>query len=352
MPDVPRSLAELTPPWLSGAIARRCPGAIVSGIELGPVADGTNRRATVRLQYASGNGPEAVFVKAPGRLLHRLALLALGAWQTEAQLAAADPELPLEHPLPYAAAIDRRRLAAVVVTDDITTRGGTPNDGIRPLSVTAVRDGLAGLARMHAAYWDRPLPEPLQFVQPWRLSARYAPISAASLANARRRLSRLGEAGLLPARATVALLERQFRHSARLAASGPQTLLHGDPHPGNTYSLPGDRTGFYDWQLVRTGSWSHDVGYFLVGSLDVDDRRRHEDELLAGYLETLHEAGVSVPAADATSRYRASPAYGLGTWLHTLSAGSFQPADVCLATLRRFAAAYDDLGTVHWTTSD
>jgi hypothetical protein len=163
---VPRSLSELTPEWLTAAIADRCPGAVVSDLAVGPVADGTNRRASVRLQYASGSGPPAVFVKAPGRILHRLALLALGAWQTEAQLAAAAPDLPLAHPLPYAAAVDRQRLAAIVVTDDITTCGGRPNDGLTALSVAEVRDGLAGLARMHAAYWERPLPGALRFVQP------------------------------------------------------------------------------------------------------------------------------------------------------------------------------------------
>ncbi|MHB1999953.1 MAG: phosphotransferase, partial [Solirubrobacteraceae bacterium] len=131
-----------------------------------------------------------------------------------------------------------------------------------------------------------------------------------------------------------------------LAATGPQTLLHGDPHPGNTYALAGGRTGFYDWQLIRTGNWSHDVGYFLVSSLDVASRREHERELLGGYLAALRGYGVAAPdAAGAWERYRASPAYGLGAWLHTFSAGSFQPESVCVATLERFAAAYDDLET-------
>ena len=48
---------------------------------------------------------------------------------------------------------------------------------------------------------------------------------------------------------------------------------------------------------------------------------------------------------EAWARYRATPAFGLGSWLHTLSVGSFQAVDVCLATLRRFAAAYEDLET-------
>ena len=141
-------------------------------------------------------------------------------------------------------------------------------------------------------------------------------------------------------------LEVGFRHSATEARRGPQTVLHGDPHPANTYSIPGGRTGFYDWQLARTGNWSHDIGYFLAGSLAIDDRRSNERALLAEYLDVLSHAGVDASGFDeAWTRYRATPAYGLATWLHTIAAGSFQPLDTCLATIRRFAAAYDDLET-------
>jgi hypothetical protein len=38
--------------------------------------------------------------------------------------------------------------------------------------------------------------------------------------------------------------------------------------------------------------------------------------------------------------------------MHTLSAGSFQPIDVSLATIRRFAAAYDDLETTRSVVAD
>jgi hypothetical protein len=91
------------------------------------------------------------------------------------------------------------------------------------------------------------------------------------------------------------------------------------------------------------------VGYFIIGSLDVASRRAHEADLLETYLDALARSGGQPPPfAQAWDRYRASPAFGLGTWLHTLSGGSFQPLDVCLATVSRFAAAYEDLGTCRW----
>lgn len=353
MVPVPRTLDELTPAALTVALAGRCPGAVVAEARLGPVADGTNRRTSVRLTYARGTGPGTVFVKLSGRLAHRLALAALGAVAAEARLAASGVDLPIDHPAPFAAGVDLRRLAAVVVTEDVAELGGRPNAATSPLGVDEVAHGLEGLARLHGAFADRPLPPGLAFLRPWRLGRRWAPVSAASLWRGLRRLDRAASrGGAAPGGGAGAggfdplALERQFRSSAVLAAAGPQTVLHGDPHPGNTYGLVGDRTGFYDWQLVRTGHFSHDVGYFVISSLAVEDRRAHERALLRHYLEALRAAWAGAPGIDESfDRYRAQPAFGLATWLHTLAAGSFQPHEVCTATIARFRAAYDDLET-------
>jgi hypothetical protein len=328
---------------MTQALAPHFPGVVVDRVRIGEVADGTNRRARVGLRYRAGQGPESVFVKREGRVVNRLALSALGARDSEARLFDSGAQLPLEHAAAYAAGVDRRRLATVVVMEDVTLRSATPNTPTVALSVGQVENGLRGLALLHAAYWGRPLPEPLEFLRPWRLSSAWAPLSLASLARARRLLRTGGHAAKLPPIAEATTLERGFRNWATVARSGPQTVLHGDPHPGNTYALPDDGTGFYDWQLVRTGSWSHDVGYFIVASLAVADRRAHERTLLRHYLGELTRAGAPAPDfAAAWPLYRLTPPFGLGTWLHTLSGGGFQPIDECLATIGRFAAAYAD----------
>jgi len=343
--SVPRSWAELTPSWLTEALAGAFPGAVVEAVEPRDVVDGTNARARIDLRYSTGDGPERVFVKREGRLLNRLALTALGAREAEARLAggpdAAPARLPLDHPAFYASALDARRLAAVTVMEDVTLRGGRPNQATVPLSVEEVRSGLRGLARLHAEHWDRPLSPPLDFARPWRLGRVWAPVSWGSLARALRLLRAGGHGKLIPAGVNAGVVERGFRGWARTAAAHPRTLLHGDPHPGNTYALPGQETGFYDWQLVRTGNWSHDVGYFVVSSLAVDDRRAAERDLLADYLAALAAAGgPAIGFTPAWALYRRTPVFGLGTWLHTLAGGGFQPLDVCLATIERFAAAY------------
>lgn len=328
-PVVPRSWVEVTPAWLSEALGRP-----VSQLRLVDVADGTNARARVIARLADRDEPVRLFLKREGRVINRLALSVLRAREAEADLARGHVDLPLEHPAFLAGAVDRRRLAAIVVMEDVTARGGRPNSLVRPLTVAEVAAGLRELAALHGAYWGRPLPE---FVRTWRVGRPWAAPAWAGLLRARSRLRRLGS----PLGIDLAEIERGFRASAELARRGPQTLLHGDPHPGNTYAI-GKTIGFYDWQLVRQGAWVHDVGYFLASGLTVADRRGHERDLLAGYLDALAERGGERPE-DAWAQYRRTPVYGLGAWLQTIAAGTFQPVDTCLAAIERFAAAYRDL---------
>jgi aminoglycoside phosphotransferase (APT) family kinase protein len=108
------------------------------------------------------------------------------------------------------------------------------------------------------------------------------------------------------------------------------------------YLLPDDDVGFLDWQVVRRGHWSQDVGYFLQGALTHADRRAAERELIASY---AGELGRWVSPADAWQWYRGSPAYGLAIWLSTLGTDGYQPQDVSLELAVRYAAAFVELQT-------
>jgi aminoglycoside phosphotransferase (APT) family kinase protein len=127
----------------------------------------------------------------------------------------------------------------------------------------------------------------------------------------------------------------------------PQTLLHGDPHIGNTYVLPDDTVGFLDWQMARRGNFSLDLGYFLQGALTIEDRRKGERDLVEEYRNALTLPADEKPSADEVwLRYRASVAHGLAIWIATLSGGdAWQGAEICLALAQRYAEAFVDLDT-------
>lgn len=346
---VPRSWNAVTPGWVSAVLRRHCDGALVSDVDLGEIDIGTTSRAFARLTYSAGHGPERVFIKAQGSIGHRLLLASTGVLFGEARILAHRDLLPLETPIVYGSVVERRTLRTITVMEDVSARGAFLNNPAEPMSPTDVASALGCLAQLHSAYWDRPLPPQLSWVKPWRMGPGYLLFGAVAPRKALTKLRKTGHLGVLPRPPwSVGDGLAMLRCSCRLARCGPQTLLHGDAHIGNTYLLPDRRVGFYDWQFIRSGSWAHDVGYLLGSSLSVQDRRAHEQDLLRGYLDSLtsNGAGPTVPTFDqAWRRYRQTPAYGLHIWLGIHASDDLHSADNSLATIERFARAFDDLET-------
>ena len=243
------------------------------------------------------------------------------------------------------ALIDEADYDFVMIMEDLTARGADPRDATRPMTIEEVATGVRGLGRMHGKYWgDRVLRNPalgwLEPFLPWD-GMEMAPLPAA--------LERLGDDA--PASVTSLtidkLIESIWKPYIRTLTASPQTLLHGDPHIGNTYLLPSGEVGFLDWQVARRGNWSLDLGYFLQGALTVADRRRSERALLEEYRESLGLPEDEMPTIDEIwLRYRASVAHGLTLWLCTASAGElWQRPDIAIALAQRYSIAYADLDT-------
>lgn len=348
--EIPKQWDEVTPQWMTHAISRHCPGAHVSDVEVVMVDDGTNRRARLRVTYDAGEGPGVVFVKAEGA--YREAHARNGNMFNEPDLFTAGVPIPVDHPLAYAVLIDRPGLDYVIVMEDVTVRGADPRDATRPMTVGQVDHGLQGLARLHSQYWAFSAathPE-LAWVQTWEPTAGFAEGLASRIPKGLER-----GAACLPEQVRELRVEAILSAWARAVTSlaqGELTLLHGDPHIGNTYVLPHDDIGFLDWQVVRRGNWSHDVGYFLVSALTVADRRRSEAELIEAYRGALAPPGGERPSKEeAWLRYRASSAYGLAVWLATLGTDTSQRREVCMRLCERYAAAFLELDSTDALTS-
>lgn len=74
-----------------------------------------------------------------------------------------------------------------------------------------------------------------------------------------------------------------------------ETVLHGDARIGNMMFPVADRHSRYvliDWQAVRKGKAAFDLAYFLVLSLNSDQRRRDEETMMKIYLDHLLNRGV------------------------------------------------------------
>ncbi|MGE3691892.1 MAG: phosphotransferase [Novosphingobium sp.] len=337
---------QFTPEQLTPIIAARHPGTRLSRVSLLDGSDGTSSRARIGLEYDQGKGPAAVFVKSQGDIWHRLLHFMTGNLYREALLYGSGVTIPIEHPAEYFGQADRARLNELVIMEDLSERHVTLHDATRIISVEAVADGLRELAKLHSAFWrftSEAYPA-LDWVETWRATLSFRMILRGTcgkgIANVRPCLpdpiAELGAIGI----------ERAWTAYIRTVGKGPLTLLHGDAHVGNTYRLPGGEFGFLDWACVRRGNWAFDAGYFLVSALEVEDRQKHERELVEIYRQALEVPVADLPShEEAWLRYRSTPAYGLAAWLGTSSSANYQSYPICTNMVRRYATAFLDLDT-------
>ncbi|MDQ2649785.1 MAG: phosphotransferase [Actinomycetota bacterium] len=323
---------------MTDALAASFPGAVVADAQLALRDDGTNRRARFRLSYADGEGPATVFLKASD-LDHAALNAATGGLFNEAKLFRTGAHLPVDHPQVHHVVIDEPKLDFILVMEDVVARGADPRDATRPLTVEQAEHGVRALARLHSAYWGhrlRSIPE-LSWVEPF--TATYELARGIEIGK-----DKVGD--LLPpeiARLSGTEIDDLWHRFVPTVTTGEQTLLHGDPHIGNTYVCPDDDIGFLDWQVVHEGHPSLDLAYFVQGALTIEDRRAAEPGLIDAYLENLDLPVDERPErADLWLRYRAAASYGMALWLAT-AASRWQRREVSIALASRYAQAAVDL---------
>jgi hypothetical protein len=351
----PADLEGLTPAVLGAALAVRSPGVVVEAVEIvaakrcGDGVASTADRVVVELSYAAGTG-----VDLPRRMILKTMLASPHApeamYENEVRFyREIRDDLDIETPLAFASHFDPATGRFGLLLEDLTAREARFPSALDPVSLDEVRSILGHLATLHARFWDSPrFGADLSWVATPTSGGMFEVFDAIGLDLIEDQVSRypfkaelIAPLGRSLPQMWELLWQVQQRHS-----SGPTTLLHGDPHLGNTYLLPGRRGGLLDWQLMMRGSWAHDVTYLLVTSLDPEIRRAHQHDLLAEYLELLSIAGVhDVPSPQvAFGQYRAAALWGLVIgWLICPPENYGQP--ITEANIARTIAAVEDLET-------
>lgn len=332
--------------WMQNVVRGQYPSAELSSFKRVGGTDGTSSRALFALEYTGGSGPRTVFAKSKGNWLRRVLQYMTGNAFIEGRLYESRADLRLEHPVFYYGAVDTRRLNDVIVMEDVSQRGAILNEATTPLSVDAVGNGLQELAKMHSSFWNYSAdthPQ-LNWVQQWESTRMFRFLlkfgckrGTACL------LDWLPESVVSPGPMMMVDAWTDYLQSI---CTGPQTLLHGDAHVGNTYLLPDGTLGFYDWGVVRRGHWSFDVGYFIISCLSKEDCRKHAKDLLQVYIDALDIAEAKPSIDEAWLRFRCSPAYGLAIWVTTGAEDGYQKPEICQALSERFSDAFVELDTL------
>ena len=360
--EAPASVADITPRWLTRALCAEVPGAqVIDFRATGPTSQ-TTSRSTLHLTYneagVEGGLPTSVFAKLTATLRQRMFLGLIRCIEGE-PLFYRDirPQLDLECPRGYHGAVEQGSWRSVVLIEDIAaTRGATFQHATTPITRDGIESLLSVMAGYHGAMWQ----SAAIARAPWLKSPLDHFDNTSAFLNMRARV----EVGIRRAADVVPPRIRQhasdlwepFIASMEGASSGPATLLHGDPHVGNTYRTASGTTALLDWQVCMKGSWAFDYAYAVATALAVDDRREWEQDLLAFYLDALRDAGGSPPPFDEAFRlYRQCLMYPFHTWTTVLGRSAVQPLmqeeDVCLLIIERLAHAIDDLNAARAFTA-
>ncbi|KAM0563124.1 hypothetical protein ACHAPJ_001975 [Fusarium lateritium] len=247
------------------------------------------------------------------------------------------PKIKIPLPPTIYAGTDTVNGQGIVILADLKARGYTFGNPLKAWTVNLVQKGVEQLATLHASTWGKK-----QEDIPWAsktLSFRDAIVGLMMPEEWDKRFAKDARPPVpefMENRERIAALyEVLWNYEPKL-----KCILHGDAHIGNTFISPEGEPGFLDWQIIHAGSAMHDVTWFVIGSLSIEDRRNHEKELLQVYLDALHRAGgPKLQMEEVWDEYRTYVFYGF-SWC--LAGPMMQSREVVDAMTERHCAAIVD----------
>jgi aminoglycoside phosphotransferase (APT) family kinase protein len=260
------------------------------------------------------------------------------------------PQLSIEAPECFGSVFDQANRSFAVLMENLALRGARFPNAMTKVDVDEIQALVTTLAELHARFWQSPaFDSELGWLATPVSGGMYPVFRALGLDLIRNQVetNACKAAMIAPLGRTIDELWVALCKAQEILANGPQTLLHGDPHIGNAYLLPGARGGFLDWQLMVKGRWSHDLTYLLVTGLSTEERRQHERDLLGFYLDELERHGVESPPKpdEAWLRYRQAAIWGLVIgWLITPTENYGEA--ITAANISRLVGAVQDLETL------
>jgi hypothetical protein len=348
--SLPTSLDGITAEWLTDALSLGSPGTAARSVEVESVIWGTATKVFLRVEYDEqpADGPPAALCLKGGFDDTMRSIAGIG-YQVEARFYR-DVAGLLGNSVPrhWFAAEDAAGNQGLVLVDDLRAVGATFGGPQVHYDVDQVAQGLTTLANVHGATWNRRGVGSLDWLTVGSMLFRPVVDSFLTPAHWDAYMDLPQTAAFDAALRDRDRVERAVHELWAADDAEVLSVSHGDPHVGNTYVLDDRVPRFLDWQTTCLAPWSDDVAYFLVGALDVEDRRKHEEDLLRHYLDALAAAGGEAPSYSAAwDAYRRHHLHGL---MFALCPPEMQPAEVCRVMGDRYAAAAIDHGTLDAVT--
>jgi hypothetical protein len=292
-----RHAADATPEWLTGVLAANGllrEGAQVTSFATEPIGTGqmadTTRFSLTYDDPASGP-PHVVGKFASANDQSRGTGLALRAYEIEVRFyREVAARIGTRLPAVYAAEIEPETGWFTLLMEDIA--GGRPGDQIAACAPDVAAAVLEEMAGLHAPCWESPELAGLEWLN--RNSPDAAEFLSAMVSSlVPGFLDRYADELTPEYQEVCRVFAEHVPAYVSLRGHGPRTATHGDFRLDNFLFQPGDaHPVVVDWQTAVWTGAAFDVAYFVGGCLTAEDRRAHQDDLLAHYHDALCRLGV------------------------------------------------------------
>ncbi|MCU1426289.1 MAG: hypothetical protein JWL83_289 [Actinomycetia bacterium] len=345
MTHFPVCAADLSAEWLEEALG--APGRL-RGFETGTIGTGVGlvgNLTRVSLDWNGHDGPETVIAKFPAAGEEsRFVAMVLRMYEREVRAyEQLTPRSPLGSPECHFSAFDAETHDFALVIGELHGRNPDQVEGCSEKEAALAVDRLAA---HHAAFWMDERLEALTWL-PSLDDAQIVPavqfafeggwsVLADSVADLTSpEISTLCERfpALIPGLMTA-------------LSQPPVTLAHGDYRLDNMF-FENSELSLCDWQLVTRARGPYDLAYFTTQSINVDQRREWETDLVNRYHNGLAAAGITDYAFEQLWHdYRVAALFCLV--YPVIAGGSLTVEDqrhgrLCRALFERCVAAIDDL---------
>jgi hypothetical protein len=304
MPDLnplPTTPESITPEWLS--VALRSSGVLPLGavknvsfevIGAGVGFIGTIARLNLSYDGAPDSAPGSIIAKLPSPDPgSRMVGVAFGLYEREVRFyedLASDCGIPA--PKPFFASYDGTAGQSVILLEDL--QGGRFGDQVAGATLPEAELAIDALGKFHARWWESPELANHSWITSGIETIRQ-PIQMMYSAVWPVAIERFGHLFPEDIRPLIPDFGRRTMAALDQMVLGPETLCHGDYRPDNLFYGTGESSRplvVCDWQGPGKATGVVDAAYFITGSLEPADRRKHEDELLRRYHNQLLEGGV------------------------------------------------------------
>ena len=302
---------DVTSEWLSSVL-----GAEVGPVTAQRIGDG-HIGVSVRISMpdAEASLPRSVVVKLPATddtSLTTAAMLRHYERETRFYLELAST-VDMRVPACYYGDWTPETNAFVLVLEDMAP--ATQGDQLTGCTLEQARDAVRELAKLHGPRWDDQTLYEIDWIEHDRGDE---PDAGAGLAIMWQMLFP-GFAATYRSHLSADEFELAERFGPMIGAwragrTGPKTITHGDYRLDNMlFATPagGPPVTVVDWQTPAHGSPITDLSYFIGAGLLPPERREHERELVAVYLEAIGAYGIVLDEAWVWEQYRRDALAGL-----------------------------------------